>query len=253
MPEDRPGEADWDPFWQQGRGKRSREARKQGRLANADVVARREQGLKEGYPEYPKQEVRPGSNKWRLLKEQERANMEEERAIQRAREELLEQREQFLREREQWISWKEQGEDAGIRLKSVSQERPERRPPTRLSDRGFKYKTWKTKHRDGTVSYHKEKVRRSADRERKKRRESSQSELEEEGEEESQEEEGSASVTSPSEAGLKESQETPKEKEEGLKEGQKPQTEQAEMAAEEVKEEKEKEEKGEVKIDSSDL
>ena len=52
LPEDRPGQPEWDPFFREGRGKKSREARKQKRAAIPDVQKRRESGLEEGCPEH---------------------------------------------------------------------------------------------------------------------------------------------------------------------------------------------------------
>ena len=48
VPEHRPGEADCDLLWQEAREEKSREARQQRRLQQADAQERKEKGLKEG-------------------------------------------------------------------------------------------------------------------------------------------------------------------------------------------------------------
>lgn len=198
MPEEREGQADWDPFFQPGRGKRSREDRKQRRLANEEVQERREKGLKEGYPDLPPQQKTPGSNSWRQMREMEKARLQEERAIQEERNRLLEEREAFLEEKERWLQSKEEG----ITLRSVSPQRPERRP--------VKYMVRKTRHRDGSVSYvrmRKDEVHHSSE---------SMEEEEEESEQESSGEESSQEQSSKQEE-REEKKENKKEKEEEKK------------------------------------
>ena len=127
-PEHRPGQPDWDPFFQEGRGKKSREDRKQRRANNPDVQARKEQGLKEGFPEHPPQQQTVGSYKWRLMKEREKEMLEDERKIMLERKQLQEERAAFLAEREDFLEQREKREASihrNVRLVSV---RPERRP-----------------------------------------------------------------------------------------------------------------------------
>ena len=127
-PEHRPGQPDWDPFFQEGRGKKSREDRKQRRANNPDVQARKEQGLKEGFPEHPQEKQTVGSYKWRLMKEREKEMLEDERKIMLERKQLQEERAAFLAEREDFLEQREKREASiprNVRLVSV---RPEKRP-----------------------------------------------------------------------------------------------------------------------------
>ena len=91
-PEHWEGRPEWDPFWQEGRGKRSREARKAERSQRPDVQERRERGLQEGYPPNQVQPLQPGSQKWRLIKERERDLAKVEREVLADRARLAEER-----------------------------------------------------------------------------------------------------------------------------------------------------------------
>ena len=92
IPEHRPGEAEWDPAWQFGRGKLSREDRKERRRSDPNVQLRKEKGLKEGYPELKPQEMTCGSKKWTFVKQQELE-------LQRTQEELKKAQSELRRER----------------------------------------------------------------------------------------------------------------------------------------------------------
>ena len=131
-PEHRPGQPDWDPFFQEGRGKKFREARKKARAADCQVQARKEQGLKEGYPELPQQQQTLGSYKWRLMKEREKEMMEDERRIMLERKQLQEERAAFLAEKEEFLKRREASLPRGVQLRSV---RPERRQEERRRTR----------------------------------------------------------------------------------------------------------------------
>ena len=95
---------------------------------NPDVQARKEQGLKEGFPEHPQEKQTVGSYKWRLMKEREKEMLEDERKIMLERKQLQEERAAFLAEREGFLEQREKREASiprNVRLVSV---RPERRP-----------------------------------------------------------------------------------------------------------------------------
>lgn len=93
--------------------------------------------------------------------------MAEERELAEAREELLREREAFQRERERWLEKRMKEEEdgleegQGIRLKNVSRERPERRQK-------YRYKIYRTRRTDGTVTHRRVRDRPLAPRERKK-------------------------------------------------------------------------------------
>lgn len=117
--EERPGQPDWDPFFQEGRGKRSREARKLSRAAMPKVQAAREKGLKEGFPEAPQQEQTPGSYKWRLMKAREKEMLEDERKLLLERKQLQEERAAFLAEKQEFLEDRDASIPRKLRLVSV--------------------------------------------------------------------------------------------------------------------------------------
>ena len=129
QPEHRPGEADWDPFMQEARGKRSREDRKVRRANSPTVQQRREQGLKEGYPPNKVEPLQEGSRKWRMIKEREKEVLQEEDKLMLERKQLLEERAAFLEEKAKWLEEKSGNASppGHVVLKSVSPERPARR------------------------------------------------------------------------------------------------------------------------------
>ena len=129
QPEHRPGEADWDPFMQEARGKRSREDRKARRANSPSVQQRRAEGLKEGYPPNKVEPLQEGSRKWRMIKEREKEVLQEEDKLMLERKQLLEERAAFLEEKAKWLEEKSANASppGHVVLKSVSPERPERR------------------------------------------------------------------------------------------------------------------------------
>ena len=133
VPEHRPGEADWDPFWQEARGKKSRETRKQRRLKEADVQERKEKGLKEGFPPEKVQYMHEGSRKWRMLKAREKELREEQEELLLERKQLLAERARFLEEKANWAerSKSSPSPEEPLVLIEGPGARPERRPKRR--------------------------------------------------------------------------------------------------------------------------
>lgn len=108
VPEHWEGEEAWDPFRQEARGKRGREARKAWRAKDPDIQARKEQYLKEGFPANKEQPLHEGSRKWRMIKEREKEVKQEEEQLMLERKQLLEEKAAFLEEKAAWL--KEQKE-----------------------------------------------------------------------------------------------------------------------------------------------
>ena len=78
VPEERSGQPDYDPFFQEGRGKRSREAGKARRAQSPTVQEKKQKGLKEGWGPDREQPLQEGSRKWRMIKERGKEVWEEE-------------------------------------------------------------------------------------------------------------------------------------------------------------------------------
>ncbi|CAL1171125.1 unnamed protein product [Cladocopium goreaui] len=130
VPEHRPGEEDWDPFRQEARGNRGREARKALRARDPEVQAGKEKGLKEGFKEDKVQPLHEGSRKWRMIKEREKEVKEEEEQLMLERKQLLEEKAAFLEEKAAWLSKQEMSPSParGVVLQEGPGARPERRP-----------------------------------------------------------------------------------------------------------------------------
>ena len=119
-PEHWAGRPEWDPFWQEGRGKRSREARKAERSQRPDVQERRERGLQEGYPPNQVQPLQPGSQKWRLIKERERDLAAVEREVLADRARLAEERAAFLELQQKFLEERLGGPQPAVVLTPAS-------------------------------------------------------------------------------------------------------------------------------------
>ena len=103
LPRDRPGQPECDPFFREGRGKKSTEARKQKRAAIPDVQKRRESGLEKGCPEHHQEQQTVGSNELRLMKTREKEMLEEEKKLVLERKQQQEGRAAFLAEQQQFL------------------------------------------------------------------------------------------------------------------------------------------------------
>lgn len=78
LPEDRPGQPEWDPFFREGRGKKSREARKQKRAAIPLSLMFKKEG-KAAWKKVVLSTIKTvGSKEWRLMKTREKEMLEEQ-------------------------------------------------------------------------------------------------------------------------------------------------------------------------------
>ena len=78
------------PYFQESRGRKARNARKEKRAKDAEIQARRAKGEQDGFPSAPPaKEMTPGSQRWRRVKELQEENEAWKRALQLREQELV--------------------------------------------------------------------------------------------------------------------------------------------------------------------